>query len=72
MIRVIFKNIWRIVYGITYTNTSKPGKQPTDVIIYSFQVNEDLCPVKTLEFHLKISLSLRGQKETVPSFFLVL
>ena len=72
MIRVIFKNIWRIVYGITYTNTSKPGKQPPDVIFYSFQGNEDLYPVKTLEFHLKISLSLRGQKETVPSFFLVL
>ena len=61
-----------LYYGITYTKTSKPGKQPPDVIFYSFQGNEDLCPVKTLEFYLKISLSLGGQKETVLSFFLVL
>ena len=39
----------------SFTKTSKPGKQPPDVIFYSFPGNEDLCPVKTLEFYLKVS-----------------
>ena len=38
-----------------FTKTSNPGKQPPDVIFYSFTGNEDLCPVKTLEFYLKVS-----------------
>ena len=42
-----------------FTKTSNPGKQPPDVIFYSFTGNEDLCPVKTLEFYLKVSESWR-------------
>ena len=42
-----------------FTKTSNPGKQPSDVIFYSFTGNEDLCPVKTLEFYLKVSESWR-------------
>ena len=37
-----------------FTKTSKSGKQPPDVIFYSFPGNEDLCPVKTLEFYLNV------------------
>ena len=43
-----------------FTETSKPGKQPPNAIFYSFPGNEvktqiNLCPVKTLEFYLKVS-----------------
>ena len=38
-----------------FTKTSKPGTQPPDVIFYFFPGNENLYPVKTLEFYLKVS-----------------
>ena len=54
-----------------FTKTSKPGKQPPDVIFYSFPGNEDLCPVKTLEFYLKVSEPWRrkgGRSQLLLSF----
>ena len=46
----------KVVFSLKgFTKSSKPGKQPPDVIFCSFPGNEDLCPVKTLDFYLKVS-----------------
>ena len=46
----------KVVFSLEkFRKPSKPGKRPPDVIFYSFPGNEDLFPVKTPGFYLKVS-----------------